>query len=95
MTLKDVEPIVRALKIAASDYKKVGDPDKELLAMSIVEMLEDAPVVDAKPVVHATWLMSPDWYPYCSACGMFPEGDIEGCYCPYCGAKIGWRGGNR
>lgn len=56
----------------------------------IVDMLEEAPVIEAEPVRHGHWDDSFDGItPYCSVCGM-----SHNCinrtpdYCPHCGAKM-------
>lgn len=53
-------------------------------------LIEDAPIIDAKPVRHGRWIKmteAPEWdQKRCSVCG-----DISCCqrnYCPNCGAKM-------
>lgn len=55
--------------------------------------IEDAPTIDAAPVVHARWNRAyEDWRHQmagneCSACGFVLFGPV-GSYCPRCGAKM-------
>lgn len=61
--------------------------------------LEDCPLIDVQPVVHAEWSHQNDdyfdWWE-CSNCGYGSEGemqfvegtDIRTNYCPCCGAKM-------
>lgn len=56
----------------------------------IVDMLKEAPVIEAEPVRHGHWDDSFDGITlYCSVCGM-----SHNCinrtpdYCPHCGAKM-------
>jgi hypothetical protein len=62
-----------------------------------ITYVEDAPTIDAVPVVHARWVDN-----HCTACGMMPMGDemwehldetpprmeFFMSYCPCCGAKM-------
>lgn len=69
----------------------------------IRRVIDDAPTVDAAPVVHGCWLENDDgWggvYYTCSACGE-DWVTIDGTpmennmhYCPKCGAKMDLEGG--
>lgn len=53
--------------------------------------IEDAPTVDAKPVIHARWEQG-DYYDFgdvCSNCDWDSERDnCKWSYCPNCGAKM-------
>lgn len=63
---------------------------KNFHSFRIVDMIQDAPSVDAEPVQHGHWDDSFDGItPYCSVCGM-----SHNCinrtpdYCPHCGARM-------
>lgn len=58
-------------------------------AMNIVEEL---PVVDAAPVVHARWILIQNGSGICSACNRNDHIDSLAAYCKYCGARMD--GGN-
>lgn len=54
----------------------------------------DAPTVEAKPVVHGSWMsyldgdhIMPDVYYKCNKCGSRGH-EIKWHYCPSCGAKM-------
>lgn len=60
-----------------------------------VDDIEDAPTIDAVPVVHARWEYSFGSYctPKCSCCGWNVPYNEDGrldslYYCPNCGAKM-------
>ena len=62
---------------------------------AILDTIDDAPTVDAAPVVHGRWLTSEEYanqgnngWVYCSECEQ-PMRDFYGWgYCPNCGAKM-------
>lgn len=51
-----------------------------------IEIIEKMPTIDAEPVRHGKWTVTPI-YIKCSECGesfmLFPQN-----YCPYCGADM-------
>ena len=59
-----------------------------------IELVEDAPTVDAAPVVHGQWIDKDGGIATCSVCG-----DRWGVwsvmkYCPNCGAKMDGKDGD-
>ena len=57
---------------------------------SAIAIIEQAPTVDARPVVHGRWKFDTDGDPYCSVCRKY-AGLLRiesGNYCPNCGAKM-------
>ena len=54
-----------------------------------LDMVDDAPSVDAEPVRHGRWIVQDDTFTrfICSECGTNNQ-DGVGNYCPYCGAKM-------
>jgi rubrerythrin len=77
--------ISRAYVLAEYDRQHQGPPG---LARKI---MEDAPAVDAAPVVHGKWIISPGclWsIGDCSVCGEQHIGTNAAKYCPNCGAKM-------
>lgn len=63
-----------------------------LMRYEIADAIDDAPTIDAVPVVHARWIKidsSGCNYWKCSACG-YPVGvwSYGSHYCPHCGAKM-------
>ena len=65
-----------------------------------IAVLEEAPTIDAAPVVHGRWvkahgMMPPEYHgrKCCSVCDAFALRDFHGreqlsAYCPSCGAKM-------
>lgn len=66
-------------------------PDNAIGALAGYSIIENAPTVDAVPVIHAHWEEEPNnerhWH--CSNCG---TGQDTACiimnYCPHCGARM-------
>ena len=65
--------------------------DRRGMAQLHVGHIDVLPRVDAKPVVHARWIIRPSnpKQVYCSKCAMILEGVARGFfYCPNCGVKM-------
>ena len=63
--------------------------DYGMFLSGIKQAVDEAPAVDAAPVVHARWIICSDgYYPYCSACKAEPRSGALTNYCPNCGAKM-------
>lgn len=85
-----------------SELEKYNDPsarekNEYLFGMqqrleTCIELVEDAPTVDAVPVKHGRWIYHPDWQAdgecgyECSECGM--GSDVDYPYCMLCGARM-------
>lgn len=53
------------------------------------DYIENAPTVDADPVVHAHWNEDAYGFYSCSACGYeWDDAEYKSKYCPECGAKM-------
>lgn len=85
--LIDRRDIVFAHKVEGSEEYKEGFLDG---AMCVLDAIDEMPIVEAKPVVHAHWEIEYDDEDnikkcYCSNCGV-------GCepmnYCGFCGAQM-------
>ena len=76
---------------------EAGEPSTEWYCVE--DMIENAPAVDAVPVVHGRWMVT-DAYPhnvYCSECyktfaqthwAVWEDGSLPRNFCPNCGAKM-------
>ena len=94
--------ISRSALIAEYDRVHVGEPG------GARKLIEDAPAIDAAPVVHGVWFfrefVGEDWYSIkrawvCSNCNFRIETknkhyhDLDTMrYCPHCGAKMDGEG---
>lgn len=68
--------------------------------LKAISVVEDAPTVEAKPVVHGYWIENTAGYYVCSNCRQLAKGDMTGCFkdrkfrqertdfCPNCGADM-------
>lgn len=71
-----------------------GEPSTEWYCVE--DMIENAPAVDAAPVVHGRWRSIkavggpnyPYWDAKCSECGYTTKSTAGWLYCPHCGAKM-------
>lgn len=79
--------------ISRSALKAAFEEDGHLSAY-IEEYIDDAPAVDAVPVVHGQWVYGEDVDIQCSECGRDAMSDwmkytqVYSPYCPWCGAKM-------
>lgn len=83
--------ISRAYVLAEYDRQHKGPPG------GARKIMEEAPAVDAVPVVHARWIYESEGigdYSHCSECGCRVGGgrisdlSVMYKYCPNCGAKM-------
>lgn len=87
MRLIDIDERIELLK-NHFDIELTEDEEKEM-----IRFLNDAPTVDAKPVVHGRWIIGDD-FTQCSECNEKTEDDLVEFYfcdlkfCPDCGAKM-------
>ncbi|MCH3961149.1 MAG: hypothetical protein LKE48_03320 [Solobacterium sp.] len=108
MRLIDADDLLATNYLADKDkYEKSGhinrDAMNEMMLYEFKMMVDDAPTIEAAPVVHAHWetysnpyAFTPGGCPYvrCSHChgyGSMHLGGPEGYrwdYCPCCGAKM-------
>lgn len=61
--------------------------------------VDEAPTVDAVPVVHGRWKEDPSGYGFwiCSACGFVSEASAANVlykFCPHCGARMDGKDGD-
>ena len=76
--------ILRTYVLAEYDRQHKGPPGRAR------KIIEDAPAVDATPVVHGRWkvILNPFWDAECSECGYEKRNGWEWGFCPNCGAKM-------
>lgn len=81
-----MELIDRRALIAEYDRVHIGP------AGGARKLMEDAPAVDAAPIMHGAWKFHKDGSGTCSECGFTAKGvwDYDGWqnYCGHCGAKM-------
>ena len=91
------EAVLKALRARGRELLKLGTSFESniasVTALECVNIVKDAPAVDAAPVVHSKWVWIPDeeedntWHLVCDACkhgGLFEDDN----YCPNCGALM-------
>lgn len=82
--------ISRAYVLAEYDRQHKGPPG------GARKIMEEAPAVDAAPVVHGRWVEVEDCVWKCSVCGeedcyAYTWGEVkrqDDLFCPHCGAKM-------
>ena len=79
-------------------YVRDCEYDRIYTKMDFCGWIDDAPTVDAVPVVHGHWKEDTGGYGFwlCSHCGFVSEAsaaDLLYRYCPHCGARMGGKDG--
>lgn len=82
--------ILKYRKLVDDEWNRKTSPVSWAGALeSVIEDIEDAPKIDAAPVVYGRWKSGPV-LEKCSVCGK--KGFPEWRYCPNCGARMeAWR----
>ena len=88
------------MRLIDADALGIGNAKREVFEKpeyadgwnAAIEIIENAPTIDAVPVVHGRWEKADNLKPKCSVCGKFrlyAWPDYKICdYCPNCGAKM-------
>lgn len=98
------------MRLIDADALGIGKAKREVFEVpeyadgwnSAIEMIENAPTIEAKPVVHAHWINDPAYKSFdgkwkkgqeCSACGAYFVSDAikpysNHPYCSECGAQM-------
>jgi hypothetical protein len=95
MQMSNLDFISRSELLAEIDQERKRHIDsgnygaEHLMVHSLRRLVEEAPAVDAAPVVHGRWINQDSTYTkyQCSAC---KERNFDGVgrYCPNCGARM-------
>ena len=92
LDLIDREKLVQEIKSQSNRLCLGNISTSDIDVEDIVQLIVDAPTVEAEPVRHGKWV-NKNWNWYCSECdkpgykGHIPaEPDLD--YCPNCGAKM-------
>ena len=87
------ETVLEALRARGRELLKLGTSFEaniaSIAALECVNIVKDAPVVDAAPVVHGRW--TGNYMSHCSVCDCFDVRAYIGQYsnyCPNCGARM-------
>lgn len=88
MRLIDADPLeYQAKECVENEWDQKAAPISWAHAEeSFLRRIEDAPTVDAVPVVHGRWIYHDDGVITCSECENAESSDSY--YCRYCGAKM-------
>lgn len=83
--MQQVKPDESGREYACNFRSMGGEPSAEWY--TIEDAVENAPTIDAVPVIHSEWVYNDgDYVPYCKNCLM--PSDTETKYCASCGAKM-------
>ena len=94
------EALKTKIQILLCEVQKHGfTPPEQIVNLGLLlQYIDNAPTIEAKPVVHAHWVTDFDFDPeeeqelyfyFCSKCKKELFGDKEDFkYCPYCGAQM-------
>lgn len=90
MKLIDADKLIEDAELC---YVKVGarSNGKSILTLAktwLLNEVESAPTVEAKPVVHAHWEEIANGFMVCSHCKESVEENRKYSYCPICGAQM-------
>lgn len=98
MRLINADEYKKILIFLEQDCERYGQIDCAEEIRLVIRQLDNMPIIDAEPVVHAHWIKLDDngrelAIPYCSQCLHLPLRNngyaIELTdYCPHCGAKM-------
>lgn len=87
------EAVLKALRARGRELLKLGTSFESniasVTALECVNIVKDAPAVDAAPVVHGRW--TGNYHSHCSVCDCFDTNAYIGRYtnfCPNCGARM-------
>ena len=72
-----------------AEIQRTMDMQDLYLPVHFIELLNDVPAADVKPVLRARWeICSDGYYPFCSNCRNEPQGRSLTDFCPNCGADM-------
>lgn len=83
MRLIDADAPHMAIALYLAENAYLNDTPQSVLEM-VAKWIEEAPTIDAAPIVHARWKMTDS--PYCSHCNRIAVMKYR--YCPSCGARM-------
>lgn len=69
-------------------FTRYHDTDQIALIDMVCDDIEEAPTVEAAPVIHGRWIPCENGGYYCSNCDTRVAFLVHNKYCPNCGAKM-------
>ena len=91
MRLIDAEALKTKIQILLCEVQKHGfTPPEQIVNLGLLlQYIDNAPTIEAKPVVHAHWAKDEE-FPTCSNCKAFmaDKNALLTPYCPCCGAQM-------
>lgn len=89
--LIDADALIPMMKYATTD-SEIGVFPIKIGFNAIIEVINNAPTIDAEPVRHGKWIgYAGTIGNECSVCGKWIDvlqGTAEMNYCPHCGARM-------
>lgn len=97
MRLIDADALKTKIQKIKAEALEHGFAPESVCGDILLNFLDNAPTIEAKPVVHAHWINYNDMFPcQCSNCSGFAlsfdignyQKEIESDFCPHCGAQM-------
>lgn len=88
MRLIDAEALKTRIQKIEEESLKHGFAPEYVCVDLFLDFLDNAPTIEAKPVVHAHWEEIANGFMVCSHCKESVEENRKYSYCPICGAQM-------
>lgn len=86
--LIDAEALKTKIQKIKAEALEHGFAPESVCGDILLNFLDNAPTIEAKPVVHAHWEEIANGFMVCSHCKESVEENRKYSYCPICGAQM-------
>lgn len=88
MRLIDAEALETKIQKIKAEALEHGFAPESVCGDILLNFLDNAPIIEAKPIVHAHWEEIANGFMVCSHCEESVEENRKYSYCPICGAQM-------
>ena len=88
MRLIDADALKTKIQKIKAETLEHGFAPESVCGDILLNFLDNAPTIEAKPVVHAHWAEIANGFMVCSHCEESVEENRKYSYCPICGAQM-------